>query len=429
LDCCGDGCDDGGTTIADCEDLIDRALFVSDIGCQQIGSNEICYGNNDIDATVRPIFSGQFDVAGDVIPIEGVQSLYTSPLDEVNDLWGVAVLKLQANLVGTNPGQNVTFLVFGDTAVDNTSGDMSAFYFTTGISGITCNQVPIDGIFIETPDGSEITFQANGVDILLRGDAILEAKPSEEMTVSMLTGSANVRAEGEEQEVSAGNEVSVPLNEEGKPDGPPTEPEPLSSTQGCLIAGVGCPATPTPVDPGLPPTYTPVPVESGEPTNTSVPLPPTNTSAPIPTDMSPPGATNTSPPPATNTPPPPPPTDTPVPPGSCSDIIVSAGGSGGVFNITNNYGSNIFITEITLSWPVDDNGRWQHTYLDGQNIQSKNQNTSPATDVLVTDPSRRTIQVGTTRVIEFGFQQSPPASTGYSVTIKFDVECSRSGSQ
>jgi hypothetical protein len=432
LACCDDSCVE--ISEVGCMDLIDRALTVSDIGCQQIGSNEICYGNDDIDATIIPIYEGQFDIAGDVIPIEGVQKFYTLPLDEDNNRWGVAVLKVQANMVGTNPGQNVTFLVFGDTDVDNTSGDMSAFYFTTGITGVTCNQESIDGILIETPDGSEITLQANGVNILLKGDALLEAQPGEEMTVSMLKGSANVRAEGVEQEVSAGYKVSVPLNEEGKPVGGPSKPEP--STPGCLITGVGCPAkTPTPVDTSIP-TNTPVPVTPGQPTNTSVPLS-TNTSAPLPTktsppgatNTSPPGATNTSPPPATNTPPPPPPTATNTPvTGSCSDITVSPGGSGGQFNITNNYSSAIVITEITLSWPVDPNGRWKHTLLDGQNIQSGNFDTSPASDVLVTDASRRTIQVGVTKTIEFGFQ-NPPASTGYSVTITFDVGCSKTRSQ
>jgi hypothetical protein len=66
-------------------------------------------------------------------------------------------------------------MVFGDTSVDNVSGDMSAFYFATGFAGVRCSQVPFDGLLIEMPDGSGISFQANGVDFMLQGDAILQA--------------------------------------------------------------------------------------------------------------------------------------------------------------------------------------------------------------------------------------------------------------
>jgi hypothetical protein len=374
--------------------------------------------------------------------------LYASPLDMINDLWGVAVLKLQANMPGTVPGQNVTFLVFGDTSIENTSGDMSAFYFATGFSGVTCSQVPFDGMLIEMPDGAGISFQANGVDFLLQGDAILQAKRGEELTVSMIEGTGIVRADDQIREFGPGTSVSVPMSEDLNPTGPPSEPEALLDEEallGCHFLGVGCPpevevairpptSTPGGVDPGLP-TNTSVPVASGEPTNTPVPLS-TNTSAPNPTDTSSsaptdtpvPGATDTPVPPATNTPVPPTSTNTPVA-GSCSDITVSAGGSGGEFTITNNYSSDIVINEITLNnWPDADNGRWKHSLLNGQNIQSGNFETPPATDVLVTDVSRRTIQVGTSKTLVFGFQ-NPSAPSGYSVVLTFDVGCSRPGSQ
>ena len=43
-------------------------------------------------------------------------------MDLVNGMWGVALLRVQANLPDTLPGQNVTMLLFGDVAIENAGG-------------------------------------------------------------------------------------------------------------------------------------------------------------------------------------------------------------------------------------------------------------------------------------------------------------------
>jgi hypothetical protein len=53
------------------------------------------------------------------VDVAGVQTLTLSPLDQKQDTWGVAMLKLQANLPDTLPGQNVTFLLVGDVEIQN----------------------------------------------------------------------------------------------------------------------------------------------------------------------------------------------------------------------------------------------------------------------------------------------------------------------
>ena len=130
-----------------------------------------------------------------------MQALTASALNLVDEEWGVAVFKLQATLPRTVPGQNVTFLLFGNTSLENASGDMQAIYFSTGFGTITCDAVPFDGILIRTPDGGGITFQANGTGFTLDGSTatILEAQPDGEMTVSVLDGRAVVTADGQEQ--------------------------------------------------------------------------------------------------------------------------------------------------------------------------------------------------------------------------------------
>ena len=448
-----------------CEDLIALALQVSDEGCQTIGSNQVCYGNENITANVSQNYVGRFNIVGDTIPIEGLEVLSASPLDMVNNFWGVAVMKLKANIQGTVLGQNVTFMVFGDTEVDNDSGDMSTFYFSTGFSGITCREVPFDGLLIEMDEGVGIIFRANGVDFLLEGDAVLKANPGEEMTVSMISGSGKVYANGQMEEFSQGTFITVSMDENLNPIGPPSQAKSLSDSEiaiGCLLLDVGCQEgtlvaaatkpiwTPTrttlgPIqhvtdsgtnDPSKP-TNTPVPVKSGQPTNTSVPLP-TNTAKPLPPNSSlplgpsntpPPGSTATfTPPPGSTNTPPPPATATNPPAVSCSSISLSPGSNGWSYRVTNNNASPIILTQINLTWPDGVNGAWRQAKFNGKNIVNGNYPTSPATGSVGANVDWRTIPGGTTwdLVLEFA---NDPADTPYTLEVSFDVGCSKSRSQ
>lgn len=411
---------------SDCKTLIEKAILISDESCRRIGSNEICYGNYRLDSEISPEFGGSFSYVGDVISLNFLKSLFASPLDLDNNIWGVAIIKVPANMPGTLPGQNVSFVIHGDTSLTNTSGDMSVFYFTSGITGIKCDGVSYDGLMVEAMDGTGMVFTANGVDFLIQGSAELSAQPGEELVVNVIDGTALITANGESVSAEPGTAVSVPLTEDLSPDGPPSEPVPVSEEQElviCQVSGVGCP-TPTPGGVVVQLfTNTPVPVEPGMPTNTSVPL-----------VTSPPGggpaATNTSPPgggpAATNTsPPPPPPTATLE--GICSNIIVEPAG-GTRFRITNNYGKTIQLNKLRLSWPVDDNGSWIKTILNGKSIDSSIKTSSPATVTFSGGLGLRKIPYGASWVLEVQFENSP-ASGGYSVTLTFDVGCTRSASQ
>jgi hypothetical protein len=204
-------------------------------------------------------------------------------------------------------------------------------------------------------------------------------------------------------------------------------------------------STPVPVDPSIP-TNTPVPVPPGQPTNTSVPLStntsappatntpfgaPTATKTPVPSNTVPgaPTATKTLVP--TNTPVPtntnpPPPTNTPAP--VCGSITLT-GGSGGVFTITNNNFSGVYLEEITLTWDVTANGNWKGTKLEDKNIPTGNNTKSPHTITMSGQPKNFLVEGGNTESLVFEFQNDPPAAGPYSVTIKFSFgSCSKSAS-
>jgi hypothetical protein len=459
--------------IQDCRDVINTAMGFSNITCENIGRNQVCYGNYNVQANLLEGVTDPFAQVGDVIDIEKVSKLSASPLDMEKNLWGIAILKLPANLPGTLPGQNVTFMVLGDTSVNNTSGDMTAFYFTSGLTGIKCAEIPFDGVFIDTQDGQGIAFQANGVDVVLDGKSILHAQPDESMTVTVLEGRGAVTADGETQELSPGTSVSVPMDYDLNPTGPPSEPEPLpdgDALAACYLMGIDCPPeedvlpptnTPVPLPPDIPTntpvplppdlaTNTPVPVPSGQPTNTSVPLPtntsaplPTNTSAPLPTNTPVPGATATNtplpptatntplPPTATNTPLPPTATNTPVPPTAttspCSGITSGSlvvDGSTLYFNIDNKSGSSIIIDTVTITWPAG-NGSLEEIKLNTVTIF--NDPVAPPSAVISSGDwsvgiGTRSIANNLNRNLIFVFELGAD-STGYSVDVTFDVSC------
>ncbi|MFN8374184.1 MAG: SH3 domain-containing protein [Anaerolineae bacterium] len=100
-------------TAAGCPVIVSTAIASADESCSGIGRNQICYGNSLITAeTTDPALV--FGQPSDIVGVTQLTSLITAPLDEVNDLWGIAILSLQATLPDTLPGQNVTMVVFGD---------------------------------------------------------------------------------------------------------------------------------------------------------------------------------------------------------------------------------------------------------------------------------------------------------------------------
>jgi hypothetical protein len=158
-----------------CAQILTRAFQNLQSTCTDIRRNSACYGNNQVKAEPNVGAALKFDTAGDRAPIHIIRTLNTSPLDVNAGTWGLSLLKLQANLPDTLPGQNVTFLVFGDTSVENASGDMQSFYFTSGLGNLNCNEAPRDGIVVRSPQHTEVSFTANGVKITIASTIVLRA--------------------------------------------------------------------------------------------------------------------------------------------------------------------------------------------------------------------------------------------------------------
>jgi len=381
-----------------CQEIIERAILLAEDVCSGLDSNQACYGNQTVFADFVPDYTGQFNMVGDLVEVDKLTRIVASPLKYEEQIWGIAFLKLQANLPGTLPGQNVTFLVFGDTVLENNSQNMTTFYFTTGLTGINCEQVDYDGLFVSMPDGSGISFRSNGVDVVLQGGAILQAQPEGDMSIAMLSGSSELSSNGQTVSLNAGNFSTIPMSGNLEPSGPISEPKPLSEELldlSCKLVGLGCPGNPIP-------TVTLTNTPTLEPT---VPIIPTATRRP---------PTSTSPPPPTSTP----------KQSSCSDIKLQYTGTPGLYQITNNYTSDIIVSKIVLQWPVPENGNWKQTRLNNIAIHAKQEDVSPATAELFADTIKRTVPISASGLLELVFE-NPPAGSGYELRVEFDVGCAR----
>ncbi len=119
---------------ASCTGLLEDALFAVEDNCEGTGRNQVCYGFNQVSASfVDEVSADFFTQPSDVSEIVDLATIQTAALDVANDIWGVALMNIQANLPNTLPGQSVTFVLLGDVEVGNTVDPDNAFQPSDGI--------------------------------------------------------------------------------------------------------------------------------------------------------------------------------------------------------------------------------------------------------------------------------------------------------
>lgn len=110
-----------------CPAIVQAAVQTTDSACQETARNQACYGYVQAEALPQPDAAAfVFQQPGDRVPVADVRSLRLSALDEATGSWGVALLRIQASLPETLPGQNVTFVLFGDVELENAGGAQPA---------------------------------------------------------------------------------------------------------------------------------------------------------------------------------------------------------------------------------------------------------------------------------------------------------------
>ncbi len=103
-----------------CPAIVEQALTQVAANCARQGRNTVCYGFPRVAATFAETVAADFFTRpADRADLAALQTLQTFPLDTDTGDWGIALLKAQANVPETLPGQAVTFVLMGDTEIEN----------------------------------------------------------------------------------------------------------------------------------------------------------------------------------------------------------------------------------------------------------------------------------------------------------------------
>lgn len=103
-----------------CPQFVRQAITEIGDSCNGLDRNSVCYGFNRVDATfVEDTLIGSFSQPSDRAGLVELEKITTAPLDTLLNQWGIAVMNVQANVPSSLPGQAVTFMLLGDTEVEN----------------------------------------------------------------------------------------------------------------------------------------------------------------------------------------------------------------------------------------------------------------------------------------------------------------------
>ncbi|MCS6837101.1 MAG: hypothetical protein NZ750_13925 [Anaerolineae bacterium] len=202
-----------------CPAIVEAALNAVDEFCQETGRNQACYGNIALVATPRDgVSEFRFEQVGDIVNVSDIRSIQLEGMKEAEGIWGVALMRLQANLPDTFPGQGVTFLLFGDVSVEDVSQEgqnpMQAFILKTGLGDAPCQEAPASGLIVQTPEGAgQVAVTVNGVDISMGSTVLFRSQPGKEFTVSTLEGAAVMVIDSVAYAVPEGSWLRTPVDE------------------------------------------------------------------------------------------------------------------------------------------------------------------------------------------------------------------------
>ena len=93
-----------------CDGLVTQALELVADTCVAIGTNQLCYGYDTINATLNDP-SLFFDRPGDIVPVTALETLNTGSINTATGEWGIALMDVQADLAVADG--SVRILLFG----------------------------------------------------------------------------------------------------------------------------------------------------------------------------------------------------------------------------------------------------------------------------------------------------------------------------
>ena len=205
------------TTAQQCDiNQVSEILAQVQNACQDTGRNQVCFGNKQLSAEpselVVNIEDFQFSEVGDIEDLVDISTIDAADFEEGTGTFGVALIRMQANIPNTLPGQNVTFLIFGDTdlSIDNPDAEngLQAVSLSTGIGRTTCNDVPRSGLIVQTPRiNTTVEFTLNGINVVLGSTAMFWTENSTTTYAGLFEGHTWLTQNGHTEDMGAGWQI------------------------------------------------------------------------------------------------------------------------------------------------------------------------------------------------------------------------------
>jgi hypothetical protein len=101
----------------DCPAIFRKVIESANEFCDSVGLNEACYASDPVIPKPRPNVRLDFGKVGDVVGLANLSVLQTDSLDASVDSFGVVVMNIRADLLGSG----LTAIALGDTTLENRS--------------------------------------------------------------------------------------------------------------------------------------------------------------------------------------------------------------------------------------------------------------------------------------------------------------------
>ncbi len=198
-----------------CSESAAQALAQVGTTCGGLADNSACYGHNGVIASFSQPVS--FDAPGSIAPLPPLQTVATLPYNAAIGEWGIAVLRLDANLPGMLPGQNTTLLLMGDAqlaAGGDPNAPMQAFTVRVGVGQPQCAGLPPSSITINGPQRANLDLTVNGASMRL-GSSVTIRQVDNGQKLRFLVTAGRLTIEGGPV-LPVGFAVSVAVDDDGE---------------------------------------------------------------------------------------------------------------------------------------------------------------------------------------------------------------------
>lgn len=122
-----------------CPEVVSDSLTALGMNCANLGRNSSCLGHEEVRHTsfVGSVPAGFYTQPGDRVDLPNVETVQTGPFNLAQEVWGLNVMNVNANVPLSASQRGVVFVQFGGVEVENGVEPDSAVQLVNGINVTT----------------------------------------------------------------------------------------------------------------------------------------------------------------------------------------------------------------------------------------------------------------------------------------------------